>query len=212
VSFLRANNVVRRNAPYKDLEPPAVGPLVADVPRGELNIPRGLMRPRNGARHLPTKGPPVSQESSQFEKDHASGCWVRIWGIACGSIHWTWLIGLMSTSNFTSAVYTSPVLELVEYSSIFGMSFRHSSATVLACRQVGGRADRMFLWTWRGVAWFAAAPRPGAFSSDLRRARWSNVELVPATLPALRRQPFRAGERLAPDLGHMSSRAGINSV
>jgi Zn-dependent protease len=141
----------------------------------------------------------MSQESSRFEK--GSLRLFRIWGIDV-RMHWTWLIGAWFDFQYHSAEYTSPVWNAVEYLSIFGIVLLHEFGHVLACRQVGGRADRIVLWPLGGVALVQPPPRPGAFLWSLAAGPLVNVALVPATLLLLALSHFAGWGEVAPDLGH----------
>src|SRR5262245_14827253 len=152
----------------------------------------------------------MSQESTRIEK--GSFRLFRVRGIDV-RIHWTWLIGAYTEFQFHAAEYTSPVWNAVEYLSIFGIVLLHEFGHVLACRQVGGRADRIVLWPLGGVALVQPPPRPGAFLWSLAAGPLVNVVLVPATLLLLVVSHFADWGETAPDLAHyLFALAVINFV
>jgi Zn-dependent protease len=152
----------------------------------------------------------MSQESTRYEK--GSLRLFRIWGIDV-RMHWTWLIGAWFEIQYHSAEYTSPVWNAVEYLSIFAIVLLHEFGHVLACRQVGGSADRIVLWPLGGVALVQPPPRPGAFLWSLAAGPLVNVALVPATLLLLALSHFADWGQVAPDLSrYVFALAVINFV
>ena len=60
----------------------------------------------------------------------------------------------------------------------------HEFGHALACRQVGGQADRIMLWPLGGVAFVQPPPRPGAHLWSIAAGPLVNVALVPVTIVA----------------------------
>src|SRR5437773_8674469 len=118
----------------------------------------------------------MSQELTRYEK--GSLRLFRVWGIDV-RMHWTWLVGACVEFQYHSAEYTSPVWNAVEYLSVFGIVLLHEFGHVLACRQVGGRADRIVLWPLGGVALVDPPPRPGATLWSIAAGPLVNVALAP---------------------------------
>jgi Zn-dependent protease len=73
---------------------------------------------------------------------------------------------------------------VIEYLAIFGIVLLHEFGHALACRQVGGQANRIMLWPLGGVAFVQPPPRPGALLWSIAAGPLVNVMLVPVTLVA----------------------------
>ena len=58
----------------------------------------------------------------------------------------------------------------------------HEFGHALACRQVGGVANRIVLWPLGGIAYVNPPPRPGAVLWSIAAGPLVNVALVPITL------------------------------
>jgi Zn-dependent protease/ATP-dependent Clp protease adapter protein ClpS len=112
-------------------------------------------------------------------------------------LHWTWFLVAMIMLQNPIGKYNSPVWNVVEYLSLFGIVLLHEFGHALACRQVGGRADTIMLWPLGGVAFVSPPPRPGAVLWSIAAGPLVNVVLIPITfLPVLL---LRGGDA-APDL------------
>src|SRR5947208_1208916 len=77
---------------------------------------------------------------------------------------------LLPCSRFAVAVvqiglrrdaYRAPAWKVVEDVSLFAIVLLHELGHALACRSVGGRAERVVLWPLGGVAYVAPPLRPG---------------------------------------------------
>jgi len=77
-------------------------------------------------------------------------------------MHWTWFAAAYFLIQDRSAAYSSLAWNAAEYVAGFGLVLLHEFGHVLACRQVGGKADRVVLWPLGGLAFVAPPPRPGA--------------------------------------------------
>src|SRR5262249_23401808 len=108
---------------------------------------------------------------------------IRIAGIQV-YLHWTWL--LIAYFEIVNRVnrYQSMTWNVVEYLAIFGIVLVHEFGHALACRQVGGQANRIMLWPLGGVAFVQPPPRPGAFLWSIAAGPLVNVVLVPITFMA----------------------------
>src|SRR5205823_7990255 len=112
-------------------------------------------------------------------------------------LHWTWFLVAMIMFQNPIGKYDSPIWNVVEYVSLFGIVLLHEFGHALACRQVGGRADTIMLWPLGGVAFVSPPPRPGAVLWSIAAGPLVNVILIPVTfLPML----FLRGENVASDL------------
>ena len=75
--------------------------------------------------------------------------------------------------------YTSLAWNVLEYLALFAIVLLHEFGHALACRQVGGTADRIMLWPLGGVAYVNPPPRPGATLWSLAAGPLVNVVLLP---------------------------------
>lgn len=75
--------------------------------------------------------------------------------------------------------YTSFTWNIVEYLALFGIVLIHEFGHALACRQVGGNANRIVLWPLGGVAYVDPPPRPGATLWSIAAGPLVNVALLP---------------------------------
>ncbi|HVT90291.1 MAG TPA: site-2 protease family protein [Tepidisphaeraceae bacterium] len=96
-------------------------------------------------------------------------------------LHWTWFIVAMLEYQRTKA-YGSPIWNMAEYIALFGIVLTHEFGHALACRSVGGTADRILLWPLGGVAFVSPPQRPGATLWSIAAGPLVNVILVPVTL------------------------------
>jgi Zn-dependent protease len=125
----------------------------------------------------------------------------RIAGIQV-SLHWSWL--LVAYLEIGSGVnkYHSMAWNVVEYLAIFGIVLMHEFGHALACRQVGGKADRILLWPLGGVAYVQPPPRPGALLWSIAAGPLVNVALVPVTLLAVVASQAAGLSASQPDFAH----------
>ena len=78
-----------------------------------------------------------------------------------------------------SGEYRSPLWNAAEYLALFGIVTMHEFGHALACRSVGGRAERIVLWPLGGVAYVDPPQRPGATLWSIAAGPLVNVVLVP---------------------------------
>ena len=76
-------------------------------------------------------------------------------------VHNSWLIVAVILLLLRENVYSSQLWNALEYVSLFGIVLLHEFGHALACRSVGGRADRILLWPLGGVAFVQPPPRAG---------------------------------------------------
>lgn len=100
-------------------------------------------------------------------------------------LHFTWFI--VAALEFTqfSRRYHAPIWGVFEYLSLFAIVLMHEFGHALACRQVGGRADRIMLWPLGGAAFVRPPPRPGAYLWSIAAGPLVNVALFPIFTIAL---------------------------
>lgn len=97
-------------------------------------------------------------------------------------LHWSWFVVAILEFQQRAQHYTSPVWNALEYLALFGLVLLHEFGHALACRQVGGQAERILLWPLGGVAFVSPPQRPGATLWSIAAGPLVNVVLVPVFL------------------------------
>ncbi len=94
------------------------------------------------------------------------------------------LIGVaLYWSEFASRPDFDSIAELIGLNlCLFAIVLTHEFGHALACRSVGGKADRIVLWPLGGIAYVSPPPRPGAVLWCIAAGPLVNVALVPVTL------------------------------
>jgi Zn-dependent protease len=134
----------------------------------------------------------------------------RVGGIAV-SLHWSWLLVAALELKVRSDRYGSPLWNVAEYLSLFGIVLLHEFGHALACRQVGGRADQIVLWPLGGIAYVNPPPRPGPVLWSIAAGPLVNVALVPVTVGLFAVSEVLGWPETAPDLSqYLSTVARIN--
>ncbi len=96
-------------------------------------------------------------------------------------VHWTWfLVAAIQLQN--RGLFQSVHWHAAMYLSLFAIVLLHEFGHALACRSVGGRANRIVLWPLGGVAFVEPPPRPGPVLWSIVAGPLVNVLLVPVTL------------------------------
>ena len=93
-------------------------------------------------------------------------------------LHWSWFVVALFEVQRAHA-YRSPIWNVAEYLALFAIVTLHEFGHSLACRQVGGHADRIVLWPLGGVAYVDPPPRPGATLWSIAAGPLVNLVLVP---------------------------------
>ncbi len=75
-------------------------------------------------------------------------------------LHWSWF--LVAWMDIYVWADPSLVVKVTAYVSLFAIVLLHEFGHALACRQVGGQAQRIVLWPLGGLAYVAPPARPGA--------------------------------------------------
>ena len=101
------------------------------------------------------------------------------------NVHWTWLVVAYFAIQYRTSIYESRIWNVVEYLSLFAIVTLHEFGHSLACRQVGGKADRIVLWPLGGIAFVQPPPRPGAWLWSIAAGPLVNLLLVPLTIAAV---------------------------
>src|SRR5207237_9655011 len=94
-------------------------------------------------------------------------------------LHFSWFIVAVLFVTSFSRRYESPFWGLLEYLALFCIVLMHEFGHALACRQVGGVADRIVLWPLGGIAFVNPPPRPGAYLWSIAAGPLVNVALIP---------------------------------
>ncbi|NBV22460.1 MAG: peptidase M50 [Proteobacteria bacterium] len=97
-------------------------------------------------------------------------------------LHWSWFLVAAYQLTSRERSYTSPVWNVLEYLTLFGIVLLHEFGHALACRQVGGQADLIVLWPLGGVAYVNPPPRPGAQLWSIAAGPLVNVALIPVLI------------------------------
>jgi Zn-dependent protease len=101
-------------------------------------------------------------------------------------LHWSWFLVAVYEIQSRNSRYSSIVWNVLEYLALFLIVLIHEFGHALACRQVGGRADRIVLWPLGGVAYVDPPPRPGATLWSIAAGPLVNVVLLPILWVAVR--------------------------
>lgn len=94
-------------------------------------------------------------------------------------LHWSWFLVAVYEIQSRPGRYSSVVWSGLEYLALFLIVTLHEFGHALACRQVGGRANRIVLWPFGGVAYVDPPPRPGATLWSIAAGPLVNVALLP---------------------------------
>src|SRR6202051_2529848 len=94
-------------------------------------------------------------------------------------LHWSWFLVAAFEIQNRAGRYSSITWNVLEYLSLFLIVMLHEFGHALACRQVGGQANRILLWPLGGVAYVDPPPRPGATLWSIAAGPLVNVELLP---------------------------------
>ena len=97
-------------------------------------------------------------------------------------LHWSWFLVAIFEINGRNRQYSSFVWNVLEYLALFLIVMLHEFGHSLACRQVGGTANRIVLWPLGGVAYVDPPPRPGAMLWSIAAGPLVNVGLFPVLL------------------------------
>ncbi|MFT4974251.1 MAG: Zn-dependent protease [Myxococcota bacterium] len=100
-------------------------------------------------------------------------------------VHWSWLIVGVIALQLRSDAYTSVAWNVAEYLLLFAIVLLHEFGHALACRSVGGQAERILLWPLGGIAYVRPPQRPGAQLWSLFAGPLVNLVLAPLGLGLL---------------------------
>ena len=94
-------------------------------------------------------------------------------------LHWSWFLVGVYEVNARAGHYSSVVWNVLEYLALFAIVLTHEFGHALACRSVGGTANRILLWPFGGVAYVDPPQRPGATLWSIAAGPLVNVALFP---------------------------------
>lgn len=94
-------------------------------------------------------------------------------------LHWSWFLVAVIEIGDRAKAYSSISWNVAEYLALFLIVMLHEFGHALACRQVGGTANRILLWPLGGVAYVNPPARPGANLWSIAAGPLVNVALVP---------------------------------
>ncbi len=155
-------------------------PSSEDVPASPPGLGTPEFRPAR-----PPDAPPGNPDS------RIQGGSLRLFRVAGIDVllHWSWFFfavlrlqpGSMDDS-IGFAHYQSQVWYVVEYVALFGILLLHEFGHVLACRSVGGIANRIVLWPLGGLAFVDPPARPAATLWSIAAGPLVNVLLLAPTI------------------------------
>jgi len=107
----------------------------------------------------------------------------RLFGITV-YVHWSWLIVAAIALQIRANIYDARFWNVLEYLSLFGIVLMHEFGHSLACKSVGGKAEKIMLWPLGGIAFVSPPMRPGALLWSIFAGPLVNIILLPVTLAA----------------------------
>src|SRR4029077_13934975 len=93
-------------------------------------------------------------------------------------LHWSWFLLAFYEINARKGRYSSIGWNVAEYLALFLIVTLHEFGHALACRQVGGTANKIVLWPLGGVAYVEPPPRPAATLWSIAAGPLVNVVLL----------------------------------
>lgn len=93
-------------------------------------------------------------------------------------LNWTWFLVALYEIEARKGRYSSVAWNVVEYLALFAIVLTHEFGHALACRSVGGTADKIMLWPLGGVAYVNPPQRPGATLWSIAAGPLVNVVLA----------------------------------
>src|SRR5690349_23068988 len=93
-------------------------------------------------------------------------------------LHWWWFLVAAYEIGGRESAYSSITWNALEYLALFAIVLTHEFGHALACRQVGGQANRIMLWPLGGVAYVSPPERAGAQLWSIAAGPLVNVALL----------------------------------
>lgn len=100
-------------------------------------------------------------------------------------LHWIWFLWAFIEIYNGQGAYSSIVWNIAEYLALFLIVLLHEFGHALACRQTGGKADRIVLWPLGGIAFVQPPPRAGAELWSIAAGPLVNVVLFPLLMASV---------------------------
>ena len=110
-------------------------------------------------------------------------------------LHWSWFVVAAFEISARGRRYPSIAWNVAEYLALFLVVTLHEFGHALACRQVGGTANKIVLWPLGGVAYVDPPPRPAATLWSIAAGPLVNVVLLGLSY-ALTIRAWHSGWRL----------------
>ncbi len=101
------------------------------------------------------------------------------------SLHWSWFLIAFFMIYQRQGGYSSILWNIAEYVALFVIVLLHEFGHSFACRQTGGKADKIVLWPLGGAAFVQPPPRPGAELWSIAAGPLVNVALFPVLMVAV---------------------------
>ena len=105
----------------------------------------------------------------------------RLFGIDV-YLHWLWFVVAFYEINTAKQRYPTVGWAIAEYLALFLIVLLHEFGHALACKSVGGQAERIMLWPLGGVAYVSPPQRPGAVLWSIAAGPLVNVILAPVII------------------------------
>src|ERR1035441_6523932 len=99
-------------------------------------------------------------------------------------LHWSWFLVAAIEIENRKGRYSSIAWNVLEYLALFLIVLMHEFGHAMACRQVGGTANRIMLWPLGGVAYVDPPQRPGATLWSIAAGPLVNVAVLPPLIGA----------------------------
>src|SRR5438552_6695809 len=93
-------------------------------------------------------------------------------------LHWSWFLAAAFEISGGTKSYSSRTWNVLEYLALFLIVTLHEFGHALACRQMGGTANKIVLWPLGGVAYVDPPPRPAATLWSIAAGPLVNVVLI----------------------------------
>lgn len=94
-------------------------------------------------------------------------------------LHWTWAVAAIFLIQWSQQRYSSVLWPVMEYLAIFAIVLVHEFGHALACKSVGGQADRILLWPLGGVAFVNPPMRAWPYLWSIFAGPLVNIVLMP---------------------------------
>lgn len=100
-------------------------------------------------------------------------------------LHWSWFIVAVILVEKGQVFFGSLAWAAAAYLLLFTIVLLHEFGHALACRSVGGEADRIVLWPLGGAAFVNPPPRAGALLWSVAAGPLVNVAILIVSIPLL---------------------------